>query len=65
MRRVVNTIMVDHEDVTLAVGDWVLLHVGFAMAKLDEAGAEETLAFLRELGSAYDDEVEAFGSEPS
>ena len=46
------------------VGDWVLLHVGFAMAKIDEAEAVETLAFMRELGSVYDDEVEAFGTEP-
>lgn len=73
VRRDVNTIMVDTEPDTsdsetggaLAVGDWVLLHVGFAMSKIDEAEARETLAFMRELGSVYDDEVEAFGSEPT
>jgi len=65
VRREVNTIMVDNEGESLALGDWVLLHVGFAMSKLDEAEAELTLAFIRELGSAYEDEVEAFGSEPS
>ena len=62
VQREVNTLMV--EDEGLAVGDWVLLHVGFAMARIDEAEAAETLAFMRELGSVYDDEVEAFGTEP-
>lgn len=62
VQRQVNTIMVDDEG--LAVGDWVLLHVGFAMGKIDEREAAETLAFMRELGSVYDDEVQAFGGDP-
>lgn len=61
VQRDVNTLMV--EDEGLAVGDWVLLHVGFAMSKIDADEAAETLAFMRELGSVYDDEVEAFGTE--
>jgi hydrogenase expression/formation protein HypC len=32
------------------VGDWVLLHVGFAMSRIDEAEAAETLRLLAELG---------------
>ena len=60
-QREVNTIMVDDEG--LAVGDWVLLHVGFAMSKIDAAEAAETLAFMRELGSVYDEEIEAFSSD--
>ena len=60
-RREVNTVMVDDEP--LAVGDWVLLHVGFAMSRIDAAEAAETLAFMRELGSVYDEEIEAFGSQ--
>ena len=32
------------------VGDWVLIHVGFAMARLDERQAAETLQILAELG---------------
>lgn len=39
------------------LGDWVLIHVGFAMAKIDEQEAAETLSALRMLGSAYDDEI--------
>ncbi len=39
-------------------GDWVLVHVGFALARIDEAEAERTFALLRELG-----EVEAMLDE--
>ena len=61
VRRDVKTIMVDDEG--LEVGEWVLLHVGFAMSKIDEKEAAETLAFMRELGSVYDEEVEALRTE--
>ena len=42
----------------IALGDWVLVHVGFAMSKIDEVEAQETLRLLRELGEAYEDELE-------
>ncbi|MBN9389291.1 MAG: HypC/HybG/HupF family hydrogenase formation chaperone [Chloroflexi bacterium] len=38
-------------------GDWVLIHVGFAMSKLDEREAQETLKLLYEMGRAYQDEL--------
>ena len=60
-QREVNTVMVDDEG--LAVGEWVLLHVGFAMSKIDAVEAAETLAFMRELGSVYDEEIEAFSRD--
>lgn len=41
-------------------GDWVLIHVGFAMAKIDEQEAAETLSVLKVLGAAYDDEIAQF-----
>lgn len=37
-------------DENLGVGDWVLVHMGFAMAKIDEDYALETRGFLNELG---------------
>lgn len=40
------------------VGDWVLLHVGFALSRIDEQEAAETLRFLETLGSAYQEELE-------
>lgn len=43
------------------VGDWVLVHVGFAMARIDERQAAETLKLLKELGEAQA-ELEAMKS---
>jgi len=40
------------------VGDWVLVHVGFAMSRIDEEQAAETLKILTELGEAQA-EIEA------
>ncbi|MDQ1380283.1 MAG: hydrogenase expression/formation protein HypC [Actinomycetota bacterium] len=50
------------EDVDLAVGDWVLIHVGFAMSKIDEDEAALALASLQLMGRAFDEELEAFWS---
>ncbi len=41
-------------------GEWVLVHVGFAMAKIDETEALLTLAAIKKLGEAYTTEIEAF-----
>ena len=50
------------EDEQLAPGDWVLIHVGFAMSKIDEEEARLALASLQMMGAAYTDEVEALMS---
>jgi hydrogenase expression/formation protein HypC len=39
-------------------GDWVLIHVGFAMSKVDEDEAHATLALLQQMGEAYEQELE-------
>jgi hydrogenase expression/formation protein HypC len=39
------------------VGDWVLVHVGFALSVIDEDEARETLALLERMGEAYDQEL--------
>lgn len=39
-------------------GDWVLVHVGFAMAKIDEEEARSTREFLISLGEPYEAELE-------
>ena len=44
--------------VASCVGDWVLVHVGFAMSRIDEAEAAQTLKILIELGEAQA-EIEA------
>jgi hydrogenase expression/formation protein HypC len=40
-----------------SVGDWVLVHVGFALAKIDEDQARETLLLLERMGEAYEQEL--------
>ena len=41
------------------VGDWVLVHVGFAIQKVDEEEAMQTLTLLRQLGQGIEDELVA------
>ena len=41
----------------VAPGDWVLIHVGFAMSKIEEREAQETMRALQEMGAAYTDEL--------
>lgn len=50
------------EDDLPAPEDWVLVHVGFAMAKIDETEALLTLAAIQQLGDAFSTELEAFDS---
>ena len=61
VRRNVNTGMLDAGEVQ--VGDYVLIHVGFAMSKIDEREAEETLRLLREIGE-YESELDQFKTSP-
>jgi len=55
VRRVINIGLL--EDEVLAPGDWVLIHVGFAMSKIDEDEAAMALASLQLMGSGLDDEM--------
>jgi hydrogenase expression/formation protein HypC len=38
------------------VGDYVIIHAGFAIQKIDEASARETLALLREAAETYENQ---------
>ncbi|WP_344396466.1 HypC/HybG/HupF family hydrogenase formation chaperone [Actinomadura alba] len=40
-------------------GDWILIHVGFALSKIDEVEAKAAMDFLEGIGQAYEDEIEA------
>ncbi|MFV0461898.1 MAG: HypC/HybG/HupF family hydrogenase formation chaperone [Nostocoides sp.] len=44
------------------VGDWVLIHVGFAMALIDEHEATLTLDQVQKMGQDYQDELAAFSN---
>ena len=60
VRREINLVCVvdDAHPIEACVGDWVLVHVGFAMSRLDEAEAARTLRILEELGDVRQ-EIEA------
>jgi hydrogenase expression/formation protein HypC len=55
VKRNVNVALVRPEGI--GPGDWVLIHVGFAMSKIDEREAQETLSLLRQMGETYTDEL--------
>lgn len=57
VKRNINIGMLDKDDAR--VGDYVLIHVGFAMSKVDEQEANETLRVLKEIGE-FDLEFEQF-----
>ena len=57
VRRNVNVGLLVGDPDNVDVGDWVLIHVGFAMSKIDEQEAAETRKFLELLGDPYQDEL--------
>jgi hydrogenase expression/formation protein HypC len=58
VRRTVNIGLLDSDGEAAAPGDWVLVHVGFAMSKVDEEEARATLALLEGMGQDYEQELE-------
>ena len=58
--RVINIGLLEDEAIT--TGDWVLIHVGFAMSKIDEVEAQATLDQVQKMGADYVNEIEAFNS---
>ena len=57
VKRVVNIGLL--EDEPLVPGDWILIHVGFALSKIDEREAKASLEWLTGVGDAYTDELRA------
>jgi hydrogenase expression/formation protein HypC len=47
------------EDDELNVGDYILIHVGFAMSKINENEAAEALSMLEMMGQSFEDELQA------
>jgi hydrogenase expression/formation protein HypC len=58
VRRTVNIGLLDGAVGGAAPGDWVLIHVGFAMSKIDEEEARATLELLEGMGADYEQELE-------
>ena len=57
VRRNVNVGLLAAGPDAVDVGDWVLIHVGFAMSKVDEAEAKATREFLEQLGDPFHEEL--------
>jgi hydrogenase expression/formation protein HypC len=60
VRRNVNVSLLadEHEGDGAQPGDWVLIHVGFALSKVDEEEAHATLRLLEQMGADYEQELE-------
>jgi hydrogenase expression/formation protein HypC len=58
VRRTVNIGLLDVDGTAAGPGDWVLIHVGFALSKIDEQEAAATLKLLEEMGVEYEQELE-------
>ncbi|MGI8332338.1 HypC/HybG/HupF family hydrogenase formation chaperone [Actinomadura scrupuli] len=57
VKRAINVGLLADED--LKPGDWILIHVGFALSKIDEAEAKAAMDFLEGIGLAYEEEIAA------
>ena len=57
VKRNVNVGLLTEGPDAVDVGDWVLIHVGFAMAKIVEEEARSTREFLEQLGAPYEAEL--------
>jgi hydrogenase expression/formation protein HypC len=57
VRRNVNVGLLALEGSGAAVGDWVLIHVGFAMSKIDENEARKAREFLEQTGEPFEQEL--------
>jgi hydrogenase expression/formation protein HypC len=59
VRRNVSIQLLEDQSSPVRVGDWVLIHVGFALCKIDEQEAEATLKLLNGMDSVFADELRA------
>jgi hydrogenase expression/formation protein HypC len=58
VQRNINIGLLDEGGSAARPGDWVLIHVGFAMSKVDEEEARATLGMLQRMGADYEQELE-------
>jgi hydrogenase expression/formation protein HypC len=58
VRRNINVSLIAGEDCGVRPGDWVLIHVGFAISRIDEDEARATRELLEQLGAEYEQELE-------
>jgi hydrogenase expression/formation protein HypC len=58
VRRSINVSLLQDEACAVREGDWVLIHVGFAISRIDEQEANATRALLEQMGQEYEQELE-------
>jgi hydrogenase expression/formation protein HypC len=58
VRRTINVGLLAESPDAVDIGDWVLIHVGFAMSKIDEEEARSTRKFLEALGDPWEQELD-------
>ena len=58
VRRTINIGLLDEDGVGVGPGDWVLIHVGFAMSRVDQEEAIATRRQLERMGQDYEAELE-------
>ena len=58
VQRTINIGLLDEAGEGVGPGDWVLIHVGFAMARVDEEEAQATRRQLERMGQDYEAELE-------
>ena len=58
VRRAVNIGLLDEDGKGVEPGDWVLIHVGFAISQVDEEEALATRRLLERMGEEYEQELE-------
>lgn len=65
VRRRVDVSLLRQQGIAVAPGDWVVIHVGFAMNKINDREAESMLQELKNLGPEnFRDELELWGALP-
>jgi hydrogenase expression/formation protein HypC len=58
VRRNINVSLLADEAGGVRPGDWVLIHVGFAISRVDEEEARATRELLEQMGREYEQELE-------
>ena len=57
VQRTINIGLLDADGTGVGIDDWVLIHVGFALSKVDEDEAAATLSLLRGMGKDFETEL--------
>jgi hydrogenase expression/formation protein HypC len=57
VQRTINVGLMDADGTAVAPGDWVLIHVGFAISRVDEEEARATRDLLERMGENYEQEL--------